>query len=201
MPHLHSIFLPLGNESLNSVSLRRATPVDAARLLAWREEPSTGRYQPIRPMTLTSLHERLGKEADRPLDANFEGTATFIIEASGEPTGWITLREVSREHRTGDIGYTIGEAFRGRGLAVAALHALLPLAFETADLDRLQAVAAVDNAASRRVLERAGFQCEGIARAYLIICDQRIDHVRYALLRDDWRETREIETSPNQESS
>ncbi|HEV2108996.1 MAG TPA: GNAT family protein [Thermomicrobiales bacterium] len=182
---------------MNSVSLHRATPVDAPRLLAWREEASAGRYQPIRPTTLASLQERLAKEADRPLDADFEGTATFIIEASGEPTGWITLREVNREHRTGDIGYTIGEAFRGRGLATAALRALLPLAFETADLDRLQAVAAVDNMASRRVLERADFQCEGIARAYLIIRGQRIDHARYALLRDDWRETREAATSSN----
>ena len=56
-----------------------------------------------------------------------------------------------------------------------------------ADLWRLEAVAAVANTASCRVLERVGFVREGVARAYLLIDGVRVDHARYALLRDDWR--------------
>lgn len=169
------------------VSLRRASPGDAALILGWRTEPSASVYQPLRPTTETELQRALASEASLPLDAKFRGTARFIVETAEGLAGWITLREVSREHRSGDIGYTIGQAYRGRGVATAAVAALLPLAFEGADLDRLGAIAAMDNVASRRVLERSGFICEGIARAYLIIRGRRVDHARYSLLRSEWQ--------------
>ncbi|MDP9362932.1 MAG: GNAT family N-acetyltransferase, partial [Chloroflexota bacterium] len=54
------------------------------------------------------------------------------------------------------------------------------------DLGRLEAVAAVGNAASRRVLEKADFRAEGVARGLLVIGGKRVDHVRYGLLRDEW---------------
>ena len=175
---------------LVGLSLRRAGTTDASRILQWRSEPSAGRYQPLRLMTSVELRQTLEAEASLPLDGRFSGTARFIVETAAGPAGWITLREVNREHRRGDIGYTIGEAFRGRGIASAAVQALLTIAFEGVDLDRLGAVAVVENAASRRVLERAGFRLEGIARAYLVIDGHRIDHACYGLLRDEWERGR-----------
>lgn len=169
-----------------SVALRRAEPADAARLREWRTEPSAARYQPLRHPTVAELTDMLGRENAAPLDASFSGTARIIVETAIGPAGWITLREVNREHRTGDIGYTIGEAFRGRGIARAAVGALLPRAFQSAGLERLGAVAAVENSASRRVLEQSGFVLEGITRAYLIIAGQRVDHARYSLLKHEW---------------
>ena len=41
----------------------------------------------------------------------------WIVEADGEPVGWVTLEVESREHAIGSVGYTIGERFRGRGYA------------------------------------------------------------------------------------
>ena len=173
------------------VSLRRATPADAALIQAWRAEPSAARHQPLLPLTLAELRNRLAERAARPLDPRLDGEVQWVVEAAGRPVGWITLTVTSREHAVGTVGYTIGAAHRGRGHATAGLRALLPLAFGPAhaDLWRLEAVAAVDNAASRRVLERVGFRGEGIARAYLAIGGRRVDHARYALLRPDWEGT------------
>jgi ribosomal-protein-alanine N-acetyltransferase len=50
----------------------------------------------------------------------------------------------------------------------------------------VEAVEAVGNAASRRVLEKTGFRCEGIARGLLVIGGERVDHARYAVLRPEW---------------
>ncbi|MGI8643423.1 MAG: GNAT family N-acetyltransferase [Thermomicrobiales bacterium] len=172
--------------------LRRAAPADAALIWPWRNEPSVGRYQPILVTGVDELGRSLAAQASRSLDTVFVGTARFIIETPSGPAGWITLREVNREHRLGDIGYTIGEACRGRGYASAAVRRLLPIAFEDLALDRLGAVAATDNIASRRVLERTGFVFEGVMRSYLIINGQRVDHARYALLRADWEAGRQI---------
>lgn len=83
--------------------------------------------------------------------------------------------------------YTIGEAHRRQGCATAAVRLVVALAFDPAgpDLARLEAVAAVGNRGSQRVLERAGFTREGRARGLLIIGGRRVDHYRYELLRDD----------------
>ncbi|HEV2068100.1 MAG TPA: hypothetical protein VGR08_14820, partial [Thermomicrobiales bacterium] len=76
---------------MQSVSLRRATPDDAERVLAWREEPSAGHYQPLRPTSAARLRQRFASEAKHPIDPHFIGTATFVIEVRGTPAGWMTL--------------------------------------------------------------------------------------------------------------
>ncbi len=170
-----------------AVVLRRATPEDAERLAAWRAEPSAGRFQPLRPRPVADLRAQLTAQASRVIDPRLDGDVLWIVETADGPAGWLSLKDISREHGSGAIGYTIGERCRGRGYASAAVRALLPLAFggDGADLWRLEAVAAIDNAASRRVLERAGFAYEGVSRSYLIIGGVRVDHARYALLRGD----------------
>ena len=173
-----------------TITLRRATSADAELIQEWRTEPSASRYQPLRRLTLAELRGALAERAARSLDARLDGEVQWVVEAGGEPVGWVTLTVTSREHAVGAVGYTIGERYRGRGYATAAVRALLPLALSPtrADLWRLEAVAAVDNTASRRVLERAGFRFEGIARSYLVIGGERVDHARYALLRPEWEQ-------------
>ena len=157
-------------------------------MYAWREEPSARLYQPLRRVSLAQLRDLLAERGGRPVGPELTGEVQWLIGTPDGPVGWVTLTIESREHAIGSVGYTVGERFRGRGYAAAGLRALLPLAFDpaAADLWRLQAVATVDNVASRRVLERCGFTCEGLARAYLVIGGVRVDHVRYALLRNEW---------------
>lgn len=170
------------------VTLRRVSPADASLIRAWRAEPGARRFQPLRQVSLDALREMLARRVARPIDPAFEGEAQWLIFAEGEPVGWVGLEVLSREHGIGTVGYTVAGRFWGRGYASAGLRALLPLALapEGANLWRLEAVAAVANAASRRVLAKAGFQEEGIAREYLAIDGVRVDHVRVALLRPEW---------------
>ena len=172
--------------------MRRAVSADAAVIACWRAEPSAQRFQPLRLRSLDELRALLAERAVHPLDGRLTGEVQWLIEAAEGPVGWVTLAVTSREHGIGTVGYTVGERFRGRGYAAAGVRAVLPLAFrpDGADLWRMEAVAAVGNAASRRVLERCGFAAEGIARAYLVIGGERVDHARYALLRPEWEATR-----------
>ena len=174
------------------VRLRRASADDTDLVLAWRTEPSAGRYQPLHRFSADALRERLAARAAAPLDPTCTSDLQWIVETNDGPVGWVTVELTSREHGIGTLGYTIGERFRRRGYATAAVRAVLPLVFGPAALDlwRLEAGAAVDNVASRRVLERTGFTYEGIARALLVIDGVRVDHARYALLRPEWEEAR-----------
>lgn len=172
---------------LPAVTLRRSEPADAALLCVWRSEPSAARYQPLGQMSMSALRSRLRTWGALPLDATFAAKTQWTIERDGEPAGWISLTVLDREHGRAAIGYTIGEAFRGKGCATAAVRLVIALAFDWhgLDLDRLEAVTAVGNRPSQRVLERAGFTREGVARGLLAIGGQRVDHYRYGLLRDD----------------
>lgn len=176
-----------GTMAHGSIAVRRSTPDDAELLFTWRAEPTAARFQPLRLMSVEELRHRLHERAETVLDPTFTGDALWIIERSGTAVGWISLRVTDRDQGTGAIGYTIGESVRRQGYATAAVRLIVALAFDRAgaDLARLEAVAAVDNRDSRRVLERAGFSREGRARGLLIIAGRRVDHYRYELLRDD----------------
>lgn len=174
------------------IELRRAGVEDAGVILRWRREPSAGRFQPLRVVSRGEMEARLAERAARVIDAALAGEVQWIVEAEGEPVGWVRLEVTSREHGVGDIGYTIGERYRGRGFATAAVRRVLGISFapDGVDLWRVEAVAAVANIASRRVLERAGLRYEGIARSYLVINEERVDHARYAVLRPEWEARR-----------
>ena len=166
-------------------TMRRAVAADAEWMSAVRRQPSASRYQPLRMYPADRLRAMLAARESLPLDATLDGKVQWAVESCGVGVGWVSLDVTSREHGIAAVGYTIGEEFRGRGLATWAVRQVIALAFDPngLDLQRLEAVAAVDNLASRRVLAKAGFVEEGIARGLLVIDGVRVDHARFGLLR------------------
>ena len=106
----------------------------------------------------------------------------FAIDVEGEAVGNIGLglHRSDIERCSAEIGYWIGEAYWGRGVATAALRALTAYAFEAFELTRLYAVPFASNAASLRVLEKAGYQREGVLRRSAIKDGVVKDQVMYA---------------------
>lgn len=172
---------------MNTITLRRATAADAERLHEIRSEASASVHQPLKPYGLNELREVLERRVSDRLDPDFAGKAQFAVKFEGATVGWVSLDVTSREHGVASVGYTIAEAARGRGIATAAVRQIIALAFDPTgpNLDRLEAVASFHNAGSQRVLEKAGFVREGIARGLLVIRGERVDHVRFGLLRTD----------------
>jgi ribosomal-protein-alanine N-acetyltransferase len=67
----------------------------------------------------------------------------------------------------------------------AAVNAIVPFAFGTLKLHRVEAACIPANLASVRLLEKAGFTREGFARQYLCINGKWQDHLLFARLKDD----------------
>jgi RimJ/RimL family protein N-acetyltransferase len=169
------------------VELRRSVVEDAEAILAIRSDPITRRFQPMIPGSLAALRRTLAERGALPLDTSHEGKLQWTIAVDSRPAGWLSLDITSRAHAIANIGYALASELHGRGIVPAALAKLVLIAFdpEGLALERLEAVAAVDNVASRRVLEKSGFAFEGIARGYLIVAGERVDHARYGLLWSD----------------
>ncbi len=102
--------------------------------------------------------------------------------------GGLTISNVRRGvTQSGTLGYWVGQPHARRGYMAEGMSTLMPFVFDTLRLHRLEAACLPHNAASMRLLEKAGFQQEGRARRYLRINGIWQDHVLYALIHDDPR--------------
>jgi RimJ/RimL family protein N-acetyltransferase len=107
----------------------------------------------------------------------------FAIAVSDEPVGAIGfVLHPDVERVSAEIGYWLAEPFWGRGIATEALAAVTRYAIETHALTRIYAVPFAWNAASCRVLEKAGYVLEARLRNSAIKDGQLIDQMQYAFV-------------------
>lgn len=99
--------------------------------------------------------------------------------------GTVSMRSVPRDRRA-ELGYWLGHASWGRGLASEAVHRILRWAFVEGDLHRVYAQVIAGNQRSQRVLEKAGMTLEGTRRDHLRKGRRFVDVDQYGVLRDEW---------------
>ncbi|AQQ52479.1 GNAT family N-acetyltransferase [Planococcus lenghuensis] len=83
-------------------------------------------------------------------------------------------------------GYSVDEAYAGKGIATEALQLVLDFGFDHLSLHRIEAYVSPENTGSIRVLEKAGLQREGLLREFLFINGKWRDHYHYAMLEGDF---------------
>ncbi|MBX6313027.1 MAG: GNAT family N-acetyltransferase [Isosphaeraceae bacterium] len=109
----------------------------------------------------------------------------FAIAIGDEAVGGIGLTlndDVFR--RSAEIGYWLGRAYWGRGIATAAVRTITDFAFAHFDLCRIYAGVFAWNPASMRVLEKAGYTLEGRLRKSVTKDGKTIDRFLYAIIRE-----------------
>jgi ribosomal-protein-alanine N-acetyltransferase len=107
-----------------------------------------------------------------------------VLDESGEVVGRITLNGIVRgAFQSCSLGYWVAASHNGRGLATAAVGAIVRVAFDDLGLHRIQGETLVHNVRSQRVLERNGFVRYGLAPEYLHIAGRWQDCVLYQLIR------------------
>jgi len=100
--------------------------------------------------------------------------------------GGLTLASIRRGvAQAGSIGYWMGAPHVRCGHMTSAVKTVLPFAFGTLRLHRVEAACIPTNVPSIRLLERCGFAREGYARQYLCINGIWQDHLLFARLKDD----------------
>jgi len=109
---------------------------------------------------------------------------TFAIEYKYEFVGVIGMVPGVDVYRKGsEIGYWIGEPFWGKGIATRALNLATDYAFETLNFIRLHSGVFANNDASKKVLEKCGYQLEGISKNAVFKNKKLMDEYRYAKLK------------------
>ena len=132
------------------------------------------------PYTLDDAHEWIAFARGRDPERN------FAITVDDLPVGTIGVElQDDVERCSAEVGYWLGESHWGRGIATVALSGFTRFAFEAYDLERLFAPVDASNPASRRVLEKAGYQLEGRMRRSVIKDGIVGDRFMYAVIRED----------------
>ncbi|HWE10143.1 MAG TPA: GNAT family protein [Solirubrobacteraceae bacterium] len=175
-------------------------PVAALRVAAERDIPETliahqddpDMYVRIgleRPPSGAELGRRIeGGVADRASGAAV--WLTIMVAGGDECCGGLDVHEVDWDHLRADVGIWVAPHRRGQGIATDALRLGGRWLLETCGLKRVQLLAEPDNGAMRRAARNAGFDEEGILRAYLRERGQRVDVVMISLISQDLERAR-----------
>lgn len=113
-------------------------------------------------------------------------TVNFAIEYKGEFCGVIGLilqKDVYR--KSAETGYWIGERYWGKGITTKAVELIVEHGFKELKLIRIYAGVFEYNVASMKVLEKNGFQKEGISKKAVLKNREVWDEHRYAILNKE----------------
>jgi ribosomal-protein-alanine N-acetyltransferase len=97
--------------------------------------------------------------------------------------GRIALQDFTNQ-TIAELAYWLARPLWGQGIMTEALQMVVPFAFETLELHRIWAGTDPRNLASCRLLERNGFEREGVLRQATYRDDSWMDTAIYGLLRD-----------------
>ncbi len=120
------------------------------------------------------------------LSADGEETFAFAITVDGRVIGSIgVFRQGNIHRRTAELGYYIAEEYWGRGIMTEAVKQICEHVFDKSDIIRIYAEPFAYNIASCRVLEKAGFLCEGTLRSNAVKNGKIVDMKIYSLLKTE----------------
>jgi RimJ/RimL family protein N-acetyltransferase len=164
--------------------LRAPTDADVDEVAPAFRDPEVGGEAGLPPVGADELrvllHEQLPLLRERGILAPYviEDTETARILGGANLSRFDPLRDVV------ELGYWLFVHARGRGIATRSVRALADHAFAHG-IVRVEAHVRIGNAASERVLERLGFQREGVKRRLLRHGGERVDATLFALIAAD----------------
>ena len=140
------------------------------------------------PLASGADEEKAQAWVEKWTDFNGGQNALFCVyEATeGRLLGMVSLHKIDLEHSMGELGYRVAPWGRGRGVATVAVRAVTDWAFGALGLARMQLIHGVENPASCRVAEKAGFLLEGTMRSSYRYGDGKLhdEHMHARLATD-----------------
>jgi ribosomal-protein-alanine N-acetyltransferase len=167
---------------LPGARLRPWTPADVDSLT--EQANDRGVWQNLRDVFPYPYSQQDAQDYIRFVSAPNSPDVHLAIEVDGAAVGSISLIfQTDIYRRSAEIGYWLGRAHWGRGIATAAVRALSAYGFAHFDVCRLYATIFARNAGSARVLEKAGYALEGRLRQSITKDGETLDGLLFASLR------------------
>ncbi len=154
--------------------------------LEWRVQPLSQRHNPLKALSKADVVRMLESEGSDLADFQKHKTYRWFIERDGEVVGNVSLKGISYQMNYGEIGYGVAPRHHSQGIATEATSLLIHKCFTGSPLRKLLAYVHEENAASVRVLQKLGFQQEGLLREHYIIKGKPVNELLFGLLKHEW---------------
>ena len=181
------IEFPVEGLSDGDIRLRLQADADLPAVISACQDPEISRWTRV-PSSYGEAEAREWHE--RQARARKEGAMLHLLvvdAATDRLLGSAGIVHADWDEGRCELGYWVARESRGRGVATRAVRLLCAWIFENLPVDRTGIHAEPENAASRRVAERAGFTYEGVLRSYFVNKGIRRDAASYSLLRGELR--------------
>lgn len=177
---------PEGKEILTRISLRPIQLSDLDDLLVWTSDEKVATFCTWDPYT----SKEDGINFIQNIATKFVWCRAICL--NDRAIGCVSLSSNSEHdksrNRSVELGYVLGSKYWGKGVATLVVKQVVEVAFTELPLpnmERVEALVDVLNVGSQRVLEKAGFQREGILRKYSFLKGKSRDMVMFSLLSTD----------------
>lgn len=110
----------------------------------------------------------------------------LAIEVEGQAVGGIGISpKTGIMRKNAELGYWLSEDYWGKEIITRAIKAIVKLAFDTFDINRIYATPFETNLASHRILEKTGFTLEARFKKVVIKNGELLDELVYAIRRNE----------------
>ncbi|VDG96831.1 Putative ribosomal N-acetyltransferase YdaF [Lysinibacillus sphaericus] len=109
----------------------------------------------------------------------------ITLKDNGRVIGSCGFLNMHPKHSRTEIGYELSKEYWGKGFASEALEAVVKYGFQHLQLERIEALIEPANLASLKLLEKKGFEKEGLLRHYEFTCGKFDDLYMYSILKGD----------------
>ncbi|KQK12767.2 uncharacterized protein LOC100842902 [Brachypodium distachyon] len=169
------------------VTLRRFDLSDVDAMMSWASDPEVAAFCRWEPYSSTESLLAYLRDTVLP-HPWYRAICVGSGAGNDRPVGLVSLAPSPEERCRGELGYLVARAHWGKGVATAAVKRALGVVFgEVEELARVEALVDVDNAASQRVAEKAGFRREGVLRRHYWHKGRARDLVMYSFISNGAR--------------
>jgi RimJ/RimL family protein N-acetyltransferase len=170
--------------------LREFRKNDWQNVHAYACDPEVVRYMPWGPNTEQETKDFIATTlAFQTEDPRRKFELAVTRASDGQIVGGCGIRIVNVSDRSADMGYVIRRDVWGSGYATEAARAIVAFGFGQLGLHRIWATCDSENAASARVLEKAGMSREAVMREDTWLRGKWRDSYLYAVLEQEWAES------------
>jgi len=173
----------------DDIYLRQHIPKKDARpfLEIYRDEDNFKYWSSFKKVGPPEWEEEREIRAEASRIKGFRGKREYswVVTYKGDVVGQIQLFNFFNHNTACEVGYFIKREYWNRGINTKVLKAVCRFGIEVMGFERIQAIVHIDNIASNRTLQKAGFTKEGILRKGFLRVGIAEDGVMYSFVKED----------------
>ncbi|MFT5138738.1 MAG: ribosomal-protein-alanine N-acetyltransferase [Lysobacterales bacterium] len=167
--------------------LRPLSSEDAEAMFELYSDPETMKYWSSEPVTDIAGAQKLVQADIDWVKGENALLWAVTLPPSDKVLGKCVLFQLNHQNRRAELGYVINRSQWGQGLMTEVLEAVIPYAFESLNLHRIEVDTDPENVGSLRMLDKLGFRSEGLFKDRWFVHGQWHDSAMLALLKPEWQ--------------